>query len=378
MCACYTPECEACAFVSTQGKLRKAKGKGSGLSKLHKGQGSASASAGPAAGAAGSSQVWAPTPDNLERKALCACCLPVCPLCEGRGKLGSLPIPKLPTECEYDGDSEESEESEETEDDYVIKTSDYEEESASPAPKRRRLHLRAKDDPTKFLRPLSAELEDDADFVDNDPDLLKMVQAATTEPALGLFQRRAEMDGIPKATHAFISQWDFWELWSGNANFTAAAKNAGMTTGPPVDMSYDPDGSMKYGPGWDAGQGLRLDLSDPADQGYVCYLLKTYKPLVVHCAPPCTFWCQLGRIQARRTKEEWQLRHQKAFGQLLFATRVLRYQHRMLRFGSLEQPPHCVSWRMKCVEAGRQGGVLAVGTLHPAQCSARSRMNSGV
>ena len=96
---------------------------------------------------------------------------------------------------------------------------------------------------------------------------------------------------------------------------------------------------------------LILDLSEPSDVELMWRLLRDYRPKHVHVGPPCTFWCRLGRFTAVRLEQEWQALRRAAFHHLSLAARIMQWQHRCGRTGSLEQPSGCVSWDLPPVQA---------------------------
>ena len=87
------------------------------------------------------------------------------------------------------------------------------------------------------------------------------------QPALSVL----EYIGRPRG-----ERWDFWEVYSGCGNFTAAALAAGLVVGPPVDLLHK------------AG-GLALDLLLQDNQALLQAVLEEARPRWLHLAPPCTF-----------------------------------------------------------------------------------------
>ena len=86
-----------------------------------------------------------------------------------------------------------------------------------------------------------------------------------------------EMVGRPRG-----ERWDFFEIYAGCANFTAAVAALGMTVGPAVDILH------KLG-------GLRLDCLLENSQALMQAVLAEARPRWVHVGPPCTFWCRMSR-----------------------------------------------------------------------------------
>ena len=52
-----------------------------------------------------------------------------------------------------------------------------------------------------------------------------------------------------------------------------------------------------------------------------------------------------------RTLQEWMALRGKAVHHLRLAVRVMRWQDSQGLTGTFEQPPRCVSWRLRCVQA---------------------------
>ena len=142
-------------------------------------------------------------------------------------------------------------------------------------------------------------------------------------------------------TDASQGPWDFWELWSGCGNFTAAVIRAGGRVGPSVDC-------LVAGP---AVPRLLLDLEDDGDVEFLWWLLHEFRPRFVHVGPPCTFWGQLGRMTAVRTPAEWAALRRLAVRHLRLAVMIMRWQAGRGCEGSLEQPPRCISWRLRRTRA---------------------------
>ncbi len=138
-----------------------------------------------------------------------------------------------------------------------------------------------------------------------------------------------ELIGRPRG-----EQWDFWEIYAGCGNFSAMVFALGLIVGPPVDVRQKPGG-------------LALNCLHQNDQALLQAVLEEARPRWVHVAPPCTFWCAIGRWTAWRTPEEWAALREKAREHWHFALHVLCLQQRRGAKGSLEQPPKCASWNLR-------------------------------
>ena len=209
------------------------------------------------------------------------------------------------------------------------------ERQAHPQPRKR-----ARQTPKPgYKRPLSLELAEDSGE-DSGPDSwLQVIRLPARREKHGA-RWRALMDASP-------GPWEFWELWSGCGNFTAAVMRAGGRVGPSVDILPGP----VPGPAETPVPRLSLDFEDDGDVEFLWWLLEKYRPRFVHAGPPCTFWGQLGRFQAVRTHAEWAALRRQAVRHLALAVRILRWQSERGGEGSLEQPPRCVSWRLRRTEA---------------------------
>ena len=137
-----------------------------------------------------------------------------------------------------------------------------------------------------------------------------------------------EMIGRPRG-----ERWDFFEVYSGCGNFTAAVCALGLVVGPAVDMLY------KIG-------GLKLDCLLENSQALLQAVLEEARPRWVHVGPPCTFWCAIGRWTAHGTAEQWDTKRKKAKTHWCFALHLLSLQEARGAMGSLEQPPGCASWKL--------------------------------
>ena len=189
-------------------------------------------------------------------------------------------------------------------------------------------------------RPLEAEVEEDLE-ADPDPTGSLSIQRVDSTRAANRWQSIARSLASVQGHAKFIDSapWDFWELWSGSGHLTRAAQEKGLAVGPSVDML--PNSALPR---------LLLDLMAPADVELLWWLLQQYRPQHVHVAPPCTFWCKMGRWGAVRTEQEWRRLREEALHHLSLAARVMQWQHSRGRTGSLEQPSGCISWRLTPVE----------------------------
>ena len=211
--------------------------------------------------------------------------------------------------------------------------------SPSPAPPRPR-HVKRQQRKPGVKRALSQELVDDSG-TDSDPDGSSM----TFLLQVGRGKHRQRLQVELRSSQA---PWDFWELWGGCGNFTAAMIRRGAVVGPCVDI-------LTVTPAMSQGQvsvpRLRLDLEDDGDVEFLWWLLHEFRPRYVHASPPCTFWNQLGRMTATRLPAEWMALRSRAVRHLRLAVMIMRWQSRHGRQGSLEQPPRSVSWRLGRTEA---------------------------
>ena len=181
-------------------------------------------------------------------------------------------------------------------------------------------------------RPLSQELVEDSGRVSGPDSWLRAIHLPASREK-HLVRLRAVTDVSP-------GPWEFWELWSGCGNFTAAVLQAGGRVGPSVDIL--PSVSVPR---------LLLDFEDDSDVEFLWYLLRERRPRFVHAAPPSTFWGQPGRATAVRTQAEWAALRRQAVRHLKLAVMILRWQSERGGKGSLEQPPGSISWRLRRTEA---------------------------
>ena len=115
-------------------------------------------------------------------------------------------------------------------------------------------------------RPLSQELAEDSGEDSGQDSLLRVILLPTSRE-----KHRARWQAV---TDARPGPWEFWELWSGCGNFTAAVMRAGGGVGPSVDIRACASVPR-----------LLLDLEDDGDVEFVWWLLHTYRPRYVHVAP---------------------------------------------------------------------------------------------
>ena len=80
-------------------------------------------------------------------------------------------------------------------------------------------------------RPLSQELAVDSGEDSGPEQVLRVVRLPAIREKF-LVRWRAVTDASPGSP----GPWDFWELWSGSGNFTAAVMRAGGRVGPSVDI----------------------------------------------------------------------------------------------------------------------------------------------
>ena len=133
-------------------------------------------------------------------------------------------------------------------------------------------------------------------------------------------------------------QWDFMEIYAGCGSFTAAVLAAGLVVGPSVDIL----------PG---AKRLQMNLLLESSQALLQAVLDEARPRWLHVGPPCTFWCAISRWTAHHTPEEWSQLRRQAKEHWIFALHMLRMQDKRSGKGSLEQPPKCVSWKLRASRA---------------------------
>ena len=131
--------------------------------------------------------------------------------------------------------------------------------------------------------------------------------------------------------------WDFWEVFSGTGRFTASVVVAGLIVGPPVDIIRFPGG-------------LALDLLLQENQALLQAVLEEARPRWLHLGPPCTYWTPISRCTASKTPGTWALLRANARELWFTALQMAFLQSQQGRKGSIEQPPRCVSWRLRATE----------------------------
>ena len=132
-------------------------------------------------------------------------------------------------------------------------------------------------------------------------------------------------------------RWGFWEVVSGTGRFTAAVVVAGLIVGPPVDIIRFPGG-------------LALDLLLQKNQALLQAVLEEARPRWLHLGPPCTYWTPISRCTASKTPGTWALLRANARELWFTALQMAFLQSQQGRKGSIEQPPRCVSWRLRATE----------------------------
>jgi hypothetical protein len=176
-----------------------------------------------------------------------------------------------------------------------------------------------------------------------------VIDAGRHQGSCGHLAAHAEMCAVLSAAFSLVAQptlsalemigrprgerWDFVEVYSRTGNCTAAVFALGMVVGPAVDCLYKPGG-------------LKLDLLLENSQASLQAVLAEAQPRWLHVAPPCTFWCAIGRWTAHATAEHWNAMREKARTHWRFALHLLSLQEARGATGSLEQPPGCASWKL--------------------------------
>ena len=197
-----------------------------------------------------------------------------------------------------------------------------------------RTHKRVQRKPG-MRRGLSRELAEDESGSDVDPagaqKILKLDHVLHRS-------RRSRL--CHRALASSQGPWDFWEIWSGCGHLTSAFVGLDRVAGPSVDIL--PNNTVPR---------LVLNLESEEDENFLWWLLQQYRPRHVHVSPPCTFWTLIGRLTARRTREEWQQLRRKYMHHLMLAVKLMFWQSEHGLTGSFEQPPRCVSWRLRRVRS---------------------------
>ena len=140
----------------------------------------------------------------------------------------------------------------------------------------------------------------------------------------------------------------FWEIFAGSCNLTKAVVKEcqkSSATGdmqaavlPPVEIDQNKLSSTPW-------KGLHTwDVLLPSQRRLVWAYLALLQPSWVHLGPPHTFWSPLGpRFRSDADNEHLRL---KALAFLVLSLQVCNFQRQHQRYWSLEQPPHCVSWKL--------------------------------
>ncbi len=201
--------------------------------------------------------------------------------------------------------------------------------AASGGTSRARKRKRRAPPPGHVKCSLAQELEKDQeiDLVTFDARVAALASAGILllQPCLSAL----ELIGRPRG-----ERWDFWEIYAGCGNLSAAVLALGLSVGPPVDVL------QKQG-------GLALDCLLQNSQALLQAVLEEARPRWLHVAPPCTFWTAIGRWTAYRTPEQWAALREKAIGHWYFALHLLVLQQRRGAKGSVEQPTRCASWKLR-------------------------------
>jgi hypothetical protein len=134
---------------------------------------------------------------------------------------------------------------------------------------------------------------------------------------------------------------DFWEIYAGCGNLTAACLEpvvgGALSVGPPVEI--------KQVSQWPQ-LSFRWDLLLPSCRKILWAVLVVCKPKWVHCGPPCTFWSQLARCNNRRTETTNESLRAEAAVHIILTSQICRYQAAHGRHASLEHPPTAASWKL--------------------------------
>ncbi len=136
--------------------------------------------------------------------------------------------------------------------------------------------------------------------------------------------------------------WHFWEIWAGEAQLSRVVSEIGLAVMPSVDILPVAHNGMRR---------LVLDLLTGPDTCRLWQLLQHARPAWVHVAPPCTYWSSMSRLTAHRTQREWCARAADARTHLRLAQQVVMWQSQQGLYASIEQPPGCVSWRKRRLQA---------------------------
>jgi hypothetical protein len=113
------------------------------------------------------------------------------------------------------------------------------------------------------------------------------------------------------------------EIFAGTARVTAACRDIGLSTGPPVDINTG------------------FDLLTEEGQQATWELIKSGQPLVIFMAPVCTAWSSLSntRPEAERIK-----RRAEAYPMVEFCSEIAQYQQRAGKYFIIENPETSQMW----------------------------------
>lgn len=160
----------------------------------------------------------------------------------------------------------------------------------------------------RMKRKLAEDLrEDSGDEMTDYMAELRKVMAAVPDPGY-----RMNPSGV-----SCLPTWDFLEIWAGCGNLSEAVARAGcgdLRVGPSLDILEHT--AFRQVPRY------RLNLLDDKDTTVLWQVLHQARPKWIHCAPPCTYWTQLGRLTAKRTKAEWISLHEEASRHLRLACQI--------------------------------------------------------
>ena len=144
---------------------------------------------------------------------------------------------------------------------------------------------------------------------------------------------------------------DFWEIFAGVGNATAAALRTVSDVNALGTVS-DVAGGLRVGPLVDKlpnrrwPQCMTWDLLKPKFRQLVWAVVATAKPFWIHLGPPCTFWSALSRTNCKRGYYEQERYRIEALAFLVFSIQICRHQVQQKRHCSLEQPPTSSSWKL--------------------------------
>ena len=136
---------------------------------------------------------------------------------------------------------------------------------------------------------------------------------------------------------------DVWEVFGGSANATAAfidPATGGGCAGPPVDLKRMQT-RWRGLPGWNVLLASCRQL--------IWATLVVMAPLWVHSAPPCRFWSIASRRVKKRSPVEEENLRLEALVFIVLSVQSCKFQIRMGRFCSLEQPKTARSWHLDII-----------------------------